>query len=57
MLGYLLVRQPTVILRRKSECLDMCTSNIMPFLFITVTTVTPVMSVFFFADVLFSYLI
>ena len=28
MLGYVLVRQPTVILRRKSECLDMCTSNI-----------------------------
>ena len=25
MLGYVHNRQPTVILRRKSECLDMCT--------------------------------
>ena len=59
MLGYVLVRQPTVILRRKSECLVTCTSNIMPFLFITVTTVTPVMPVMpviFDADVLFSIL-
>ena len=51
MLGYVLVRQPTVILRRKSECFDTCQCF---FLIITVTTVTPVMPVFFYADVLLS---
>ena len=52
MLGYVLVRQPTVILRRKSECLDMCTSNIMPFF--TVTTVNVCNVCKFDADLLFS---
>ena len=45
MLGYVLVRQPNVILWRKSECLDMCTSNMMPFFFNNCNTVTPVTSV------------
>ena len=54
MLGYVLVRQPTVILRRKSECLDMCTSNIMPF-FIYNCNVCNVCNVCNFdADLLFS---
>ena len=50
-LGFVLVIQPTVILRRKSECLDTCQ---VPFLIKTGTSVTPVTSVIFFADLLFS---
>ena len=42
-----LTSQPTVILRRKSECLDTRTSNTMTFLFLSVTTVTPVTPVIF----------
>ena len=51
MLGYVLVRQPTVILRRKSECLDTCQ---VPFL---IKTVTPVTSVIFLRTLLFLELI
>ena len=58
MLGYVLVRQPTVILRRKIECLDMCTSNIMFFFFkkknCNNCNVCNVCN--FFADLLFSIL-
>ena len=55
MLGYALVRQPTVILREfQSECLDTCTSNIMPFFIYNCNDCNACNACNFYADVLFS---
>ena len=55
MLGYVLVRQPTVILREfQRECLDMCTSNIMPFFIYNCNNCNACNACNFDADVLFS---